>query len=411
MNRENQFNIDFGTARKITALAALLSCLAAYAETPLSLSITQQLTYDSNILKDNLNKYRDAKSTTGVRVGFNKDYGRQNYQVSATAVTNKYKNTKEYDNDGYNMVFGVSSYLASNFYASANHTRVSQLQSPEDQSGARYRETIESESTQLSLRYGLYGRWSVDGSLDNSKANYDRVKFYNRKSDGVRFGLRYSPTDLLYFDFGAKKSKIDYPNYPLVGIVGDEVKRSDVDLSSRWVVTGYSSLNARIAWTQEKHPNDKRRDFNGLTGSLSWDYTPSGKMTYSVGIDRDTNNAGGSTYGYLGLVPSYSSQNRLTTGVRLGAAWKPTSKLSVSSNLVYKQIEEDVRDAIIRDEQVIQEGSLKGAYRSLDIGANYQFLTSTSVGCTVRQYERRNSLFSRDYSGEEVTCNLVFAID
>ncbi|HIV71971.1 MAG TPA: hypothetical protein H9903_13640, partial [Candidatus Aquabacterium excrementipullorum] len=104
----------------VVAAAAAVVCLPAHADTPLSLTASEDLKYDSNILKDNARKYRDVVSSTGLKVGFNKEYGRQTYSASATAVANKYKNTKDYDNDGYSVQLGMTSSLMSNWYGSIN---------------------------------------------------------------------------------------------------------------------------------------------------------------------------------------------------------------------------------------------------------------------------------------------------
>lgn len=410
------------TWRLVAAAAALACGVPAQAETPLSLTVSQELTYDSNILRDNARKYRDAVSSTGVQVGFNKQYGRQSYTASATAVAKRYKNTKEYDNEGYNINLGLSSSMLSNLFGSIDFSAVKQQQSPEDQGNLRYNETIDSQNVKLFLQYGMYGRWSVNTTYSFSKADYSVFEIYNRDAKNLRLGVRYSPTDLLYFDVGYQKSKIENPNYPLLAsndviIFGDPVDRQDLDLSTRWVVTGFSNLSGRIAYTREKHSRDPRRDFNGLTGNVAWDYTPGGKMSYRVVLDRDTNNSGGSTYRTLvdlgfgtASTTGFLAQNRVSTGLNLSATWQATAKISVTSGLNYRRIQEESTNRVPGLGTNVGS-SLSGSYKSVRMGLKYALARSTSMGCSVERYNRSRSLFSREYDGESVDCNLIFTLD
>lgn len=397
------------------ACAAALSATSSKAETPLSLTVSQELTYDSNVLKDNNNKRRDAISATGLQVGFNKTYGRQTYKASGTVVKTKYKNTKEYDNDGYNASLGMSSSLLANWYVSADYSSVKQQQNPEDQGNLRYRENVVVDTASVFLQYGMYGKWSVNSTIDGDKYKYDVRKDNDRSSNGLRLGVRYSPTDLLYFDVGVKKSEIDYPKYILAAGIGDKIHRTDYDLNSKWIVTGYSQFTGRVGWTQERHDGDSRRDFDGLTGRVSWIYTPTGKMTYTVALDRDTNNAGGYTTGQFFNAFTFATQNRVTTGLSLAATWAATSKISVKGGLVYKKIDEELSSGFYEgDAEFIPPGAALGSggyYKNLNFGLTYRPFRSTTLACSVSQYKRSGAILSRNYDGEEVNCSAVFSVD
>jgi hypothetical protein len=419
------YNQGWAPLRTLIAAAVVLMAVSpVQAETPLSLSVAQSLRYDSNIMRDNNNKYRDAVSSTAVTVGLDKQYGRQTYKASLTGNVNKYKNTKELDHDGYDIEIGFTSTLASNWNFMLDHYSTKQLQSFEEQSRERYAESIVSRVTQGVLQYGLYARWSSSLTLGHSQANYETRNVYDKSSKYVRVGLRHSPTDLLYFDFGVRRTKADSPNYPLLdgSVLGDPLKRMDYELNSQWVITGYSRLNARVGWTQEKHSRDSLRDYNGLTGNLRWSYTPTGKTTYSVAIDRDTNNSGGSSREsyitdrvtglpvvFQGL---YTSQNRLTTELVLGVNHSTTAKISLNAGFTYRRYEEELRQ--------LQDGifgsasgstSRNGEYRAFSLGANYQIHRAVKLGCALEKYDRTASLFSGEYDGEQVTCNASVKFD
>lgn len=393
-------------------LLALGGMGPTWADTPLSLVVSQTLTYDSNILRDNERKRRDLVSSTGVQIGFDKAYGRQNYSASVLAQTQRYKNSKEYDNDGYEVGLGFSTEIGRDGLLNIRHDRSQSLQDFGDQGRVRDRIVIDSNSTSVSGRYGLYGRWSLTGSVDNSETSYtEPYDYQDKRSKGVRLGVRYSPSDLLYFDGGLKRTVSDYPQYPLFsGLTrGDRVKRLDLDLLSGWTVTGYSNLTAQMSWTQERHEtldaifvDDERRNFTGLTGRLNWSFSPAGKTSYALAVDRDTNNAGGSS----GLFSSYA-QNRLTTGLVFNATWRPTAKISVVGGLNVRWYEEEQRDL----DGAMSLQSLKGHYQSLSLKLNYSPTRNWGLSCSLMSYERTETVFSSAYSGETATCSVSFAID
>lgn len=399
----------------MVAIACMVVSGAARAETPLSLVVSENLTYDSNILRNNDNKYRDVVSATGVQLGFNKQYGRQTYKASGTVVATRYKNSDFYNNDGYNLALGFTSQIASNWFVNLDHSRVRQLQSFQDQGLTRYKEPIESQETGLFVQYGLFGRWSVNADLNMSKVDYEVLSNNDRSAEGAKMGVRYSPTDLLYFDLGYRRTDSHLPNYrsDLTSADGERIKQQSLEFSSRWTVTGYSNLDGRIGWSQEHYTMDRQRDFNGLTGRISWNYTPSGKIAYSMALDRDTNNSGGSTTleGFSlseGIVLGYNSQRRVSTGLLLRATYSATAKISLTASGSYRRIEEERRfatgGAATNDQST-------GTYRTFNVGANYQLFRSTRLGCSWEKYNRSASLFSRDFSGDSVNCNAVFTLD
>ena len=393
-------------------LAGLVS--PAYADSPLSLAVSETLTYDNNMLRDNSRKQRDLKSNTGVLVGFDKDYGRQNYSASVLAVAERFRNLDEYDNDGYKVNLGLSSGIASNGLLSLRADKVRQLQDFQDQGLVRYLETIESTNVSLTGTYGLYGRWSVNSTANAGQARYDRNDVYDKDYQGLRVGLRYSPSDLLYFDGGLKKVKVNSDKLPLqyLNRVGEDVDRSDIDLRARWVITGFSSLDAQIAWSKEDHTPDETRSFKGLTGRVNWQYTPRGKVIYNLSFERDTNNEGGFTNvnitSLLTGTAFEQAQNRLTTGGTFSARWQATAKVSASSTLTYRKIEE--RATIITQAQIIDRNT-KGDYRSLGFGLRYMPTRALSFDCNLETYKRSATVLATSYSGEALTCSAAFSID
>ncbi len=388
----------------------------AFADNALGLLLSETLTYDTNILKDDRQKRSDTVSSTGVKVFLDKSYGRQQYTASVLGVFQRYKNQKDYDNDGYQIDLGLSSEIGARGLVSLEHDAGKTLQDVSGQGLTRYRETLTTRSTRLNGRYGLYGKWGLSGALNSDEVKYSNRDFQDQTTSGARLGLRYSPSDLLYFDLGLRKSESQRDKYPFFyndgGLsklsIGEKVDRTDINLVTRWVVTGYSILNAEISATNENYNKDNARDFDGFTGRATWQFTPRGKVSYSFALTRDTNNAGGytNTDPILGLLALENSQKRLTTGLQGTANWAATSKISANLGFTWRKLEEEEQDRA-RDRITRTAGS----YRSASVGLKYVPSRWLSFNCNVSSYKRSGTVLAVGYSGETYACTAGFVLN
>lgn len=378
-------------------------------ELPLYLTLSQSLTRDSNLLRDNSQRSSDTISTTTVAAGLNKAYGRQNYRLSASASRNAYSENSQFDNDGYAVSAEVASEVGSNFKVTLNAGASQFLPSFEDQFNRDGRNTERNRQASVDVRYGLYGRWSVNAGASYSKVDYQITESENKTSNSVFAGVRYLPSDLAYIGLTLYRTDTELPNRALYAgtLVGEDIERTSLNLDTVWQVTGYSRLSGRLGVTSEKHLPDRRRDFDGLTGSASWAFTPAGKVSYALSWVRDTNNEGGGTLG-----PSassvYLSNKRLTNSFTATATYQATAKIKFNAGYTHALYEED-QD--IAGYPSTTGGPQNGRYNALSLGVSYQPIRSVGLGCDVQRYDRTQSVFSNAYDGNTVACRASFTID
>lgn len=383
---------------------------ASAEELPLYLTLSQSLTRDSNLLRDNNDRRRDTISTTTVAAGLNKAYGRQNYQVSASASRNAYRDNTQFDNDGYAVSAEMASEVGSNFKVTLNGSASQFLPNFEDQVDRSVRNTERSRQASIDVRYGLYGRWSVNAGGSYSKVDFQVRTQENKTSQSVFAGVRYLPSDLAYVGLTLYRTDTDVPNRLLVGVStpGESIERTSLSADTVWQVTGFSRLSGRLAATSEKHPQDRRRDFSGLTGSASWTFTPVGKVSYALNWVRDTSNEGGQTLGVIGANSVYATNNRLTNSFSATAAWQATAKIKLNAGYTHAQYQED---ADIVGVSSGGNNEQTGRYNAVSLGLSYQPIRSVGLGCDVQRYDRTQSVFSRAYDGNSVACRASFTID
>ena len=380
-------------------------------ELPLYLTLSQSLTRDSNLLRDNNDRRKDTISTTTVAAGLNKAYGRQNYQVSASASRNSYSDNKQFDNDGYALSAEVASEIGSNIKVTVNVGASQFLPNFEDQFNRNARNTERNQQSSIDLRYGLYGRWSVNAGASQNKVDYKVTDSENKTSRSVFAGVRYLPSDLVYIGLNLFRTDTEIPGRLLFAgtVVGEDIERTSLNLDTVWQVTGFSRFSGRLGWTTEKHPQDRRRDFNGLTGSASWAFTPAGKASYSLSWVRDTNNEGGGTLG-SSTNSLYQSNKRLTNSLSANASYQATAKVKVNAGYTLAFYQEDL-DLQVEGAPPVLSNDQDGRYNALSLGVSYQPIRSVSLGCDMQRYDRTQSALSRAYDGNSMACRASFTID
>lgn len=401
------------------ALCLLFSVGAAHAgigETPFSLTLSQAFMHDSNIEKTEGGR-SDNLAISSVALSLDKDYGRQSYSAALQGIIQRYQDLTIYNNNGFEASLRASSEVGRSSSVELVHRSSQKLQPFEFQgNGQRVKQTLTDNATNINAYHGLYGRWKLIGNLAFTNIDYDRSRAESRDSRGVRVGVRYSPTDLLYFESGLRRTQTDYDALqvftgPTSFYIGDRVKRTDLDFQSSWVITGLSNLYGQINWTDEKHeslatgqPGDPARDYQGVTGSLTWNYTPRGKLSYSLRFSRDTNNSGG-----FSSRTTTTTQDRLNTSLNLNAKWQMTHKIAVRTGVGLQRIEEDEQQRFAGGAPLTESSS--GTRQEVFLSADYDLSRSWSFSCALSNTDRDRTIFNSGYQSRSVTCSGNFLMD
>jgi hypothetical protein len=129
--------------------------------------------------------------------------------------------------------------------------------------------------------------------------------------------------------------------------------QTEYNLLGDWSVTGKLIARGKVGYVQRENDSLSQRDFSGLTGRLSADYSLTGKTILNWAIYREITDS-----------DDFNASYRLDTGSRLGASWLATSKITLRANTSYvnRSFEGDTgRGGIQRDEDILS-GSLSLSY-------------------------------------------------
>lgn len=383
---------------------------------PFSVTAAETVSYDNNYLRNDSLRQSELVSSTSLTLGLDKSYGRQRYAATVTGTAQRNRQFKQFNNDGYSGALSVSSSIGANSYGSLGVQALKSLQSPDDQTGLRVAQTVSSRSASAFLLHGVYSRLGASASVQTSKTEYSVAKAQDKDQIGGRVGLRYNPSDRLSFDLGYRRADVELVN---AAVQAKKINRTDIDLSTAWFVSGYTNLKGSVAMSRERRPGTEGFDFDGVTGSLSWDFTPGGRTSYGLSISRDTSNAGQGTQ--IAVVSDKSiasfsnpTQNLLTTTLAGSMRYSLTSKLNLSASAAFSQNSNVLNATGSNFAQLTDiRGFEKVQTQTKSVSAGFTFVPASmlSLGCNIQAYSRSKASRVLGYRGEALNCSASVILD
>jgi hypothetical protein len=390
---------------------------------PYYIGASETLTHESNLFRtpDPLPRVSDTISSTALFGGIDQPFGRQHFVGNALASYNNFSNNSVYDNTGYgldlNLDWAALDKLGGNLNYATRRTLARFNQNNVDLiPTSRIYET--GQTMGLRVQYGQYGLLSIEGAANHQTLDYSsnsdndpaavQYKEQNLRQTNVSLGLKYRPSGLLTLGIAGRHTSGSYPDAVINGVQGpDDFKRDDADLSATWVPTGISTVNARLSFSHESHEVLSQRDFRGVTGSISWDWRPSGRLTLRTLLLHDT----GGEVTFASLVPNaplttVGDSSRTTTSLQIGANYEASAKIMVNASL-----REDWRTLV----------DISGASTATDndrstlatLGAQYLPTRNVTLGCNV-SFEHRttnsNATQTSPYSNDIFSCLARFTL-
>ena len=392
------------------ALAALgITGIAVCAQTsPYYFGASQAFTRESNVFRvpTGQPESSDTYSTTSLLAGLDQPIGRQRLFGDAAVRYNRYRENTQLDNTAYGVDLGLDWETVQSLSGRVAYTIKENLARYGADQGPLLT-TKNLERSQQFIARGQYGAVStlslealyVHRQLDYSAAQFAFQEF---RQDAVRVGLLYRPGGLLTVGIGVRHTKGEYP-FAIVPTTGatqaDSFSRNDIDLTAAYVVTGQSTLNARVSYTKEKHDAVTARNLSSTTGAISWDYKPTAKLAFTTEVIRDT----GAETAFFGLsqsaVNGVGNNSTLSSTLAIRAVYEVSAKVQLEANGRY--VERDLTNT--------QGGGLPATgsdrYGEAKLGINWMPTRSLTFGCAYGREKRgTTSPLSYGYAANVATC-------
>jgi hypothetical protein len=293
---------------------------------PFSFGVSQTLTHESNLFRDESDEEEDWTSTTALNFALDQPIGRQRLKGTAALQANRYRDHDELNNTGHQLGLQLDWETIGNLSGalgvqSARHQYRYGLDSTTPFDG---RNIESSQSAFLQGRLGGMGEWALQGGANTLHREYS-VDQFARLNDLSQWSLEgggaYRPSPDLGFTLLGRYTRISRP------VGADDVARRDVELGAVWQASGASRFDARLTRSEERHGLFEDRSF--WTGGIGWDWAPSAKLRFRTQALRDTEGGSGNVTSPEATMPAAPAGDQLRDAVLWSAQWAATAKISV----------------------------------------------------------------------------------
>lgn len=400
MRQVSAFN--HGVSVCVSGFSILLcSAFSAHASTtPISLEISQQGAYESNVLRNEDGQERSSPvSTSGLDVQVDQSWGRQHFQGGAGWAHQRFWNQDLLTNNPYSLNGQLDWSAASLLEGELGGDHHRQL-FVYSQIGDDFEKNIEELSRAwFRVRKGVVTKLTLEGEVNAFDRQFSSDTTSARADQRYvagQGGIRYQPSPDLW---GRGFFRYTRGAFPERTASGDDYTRRDVEVGVNWKPSGASSLEAHLSAGRESHSLMTVQSVDVWAAGLSWRWQASGKLGLSLSLNRDSDTGSSTT-----LVVSDQGQvdlgnvgnTRTSTSASAGVAWAATSKINFN-----------VRGRVTRRELDSRRSGTEGfdggdLMRAVDVGVLYKPVRSLDLSCGVA-FERRSVLGS--------VGNLSFAYD
>jgi exopolysaccharide biosynthesis operon protein EpsL len=167
--------------------------------------------------------------------------------------------------------------------------------------------------------------------------------------------------------------------------VAADFRENEFDLQLKWILTGKTSLDARLGNLERTHADAPARDFSGPVGSASVNWAATGKTRVIAGVFRDLTSSGLETGGHV-----------KNTRLFVGPVWSATAHTTVSAR--YDRIARSWHDIV----PGLPETGRRDTIQSGTIGVDWTPRRIVTLSASVRGERVKSNLVGASYRNTAV---------
>jgi exopolysaccharide biosynthesis operon protein EpsL len=258
------------------------------------------------------------------------------------------------------------------------------------------RDVIDDKRGYASAGYLLTPRWRIHGALDAREFKHSDPtrQNLNLSSDTVMIGVDYFTPLNNTIGLQYSTTKGDVANPLVVGalLVNNDYKENSLSGVVHYVVTGRSTLDARLGYTKREHEQFPQRDFKGATARLGYDWTVTGRVLLNFQAWRETQGYGFTTTALQNLQDT-SASYVVATGFSVGPHWAFSEKVVLQAR--YTDEKRDYKGD--PGTALIGATSRNDTFRGLALAAGYTPIRNLQLSLGFETGKRTSNVALRDY--------------
>lgn len=170
----------------------------------------------------------------------------------------------------------------------------------------------------------LFGGWHLLAGAGHSERKTSVVFLAAPSSSQVsgEFGVRYDAAGRGSISLVRRSARGTNTGQEvdLVNFIDSGFRTRETDLRATWVLSGKSTLNGNLGWTERRHENVPQRNFSGTNSGVSVAWTPTGKLSIGASVARAV----------LPFSTGTSSTYRVDDTLALTPVWRISEKVNLS---------------------------------------------------------------------------------
>jgi hypothetical protein len=183
--------------------------------------------------------------------------------------------------------------------------------------------------------------------------------------------------------------KTDFPNQVAPN---NDYRDNRVATFFNWALTGASLIDGSVGYTWRTHDNVPQRDFSGWTGSVGWNWTPTGRTSMRLLFLRD-----------IGGVDDLTATYARTYTVSVNPTYQLTSKMTLNGTAQYQDLSFFGNTGFVNTNTT--SGTLAGRHdkiSTLGMGLGYQVTRVFSMGLNYSWSHRNSNVADGDFDDNVV---------
>lgn len=345
--------------------------------------------------------------TSGVlRGGFDQRISRQRLYGNASVSSNHYRDTDGLNNTSYGLNLGADWETVGHLSGTlvANSSRNLANFNPGVLAASTEKNLQRSDELGATARWGLQSALSILGTINHRKVTYSAAQYASQEytQNGGSLGLSYAVGGALTLGTGVAVQNTDYPNFffdpATQTFSGDQSKRRDVYFTANWRPSGASTLDARINVGKIDYDRSTTSDFSGTTGLISWNWQPTGLLTFITTASRDTGQQTGFPQLVEGNLVGTTNLSSITDAIRVQTRYQLSGKVVLGLAAAWAH-----RDLV----DPATGGKVSDRTRNAQLSATWTPTRATSLSCQVGREARSapaGTVLTNSYSSNTYGC-------
>lgn len=383
------------------SLTASVVMSSAYADEQDTLNFIAGVSsrYEDNLFRQVNNEQSDVINALYAGLNIDKQYSLQHFKLSARITKNLYRTNDylDWNNKQYSASWGWSITPRLKGTLSASRTE-SLLNFNDTQSTAQNIQTNRNES--FLFDYNAFGGWHILGGAShlnqkNSQTFNQDASFTSKAFDfGVRYDFR-SGSDLTVMNH-LRRGENDDRQFTAGSVFDNEFREKETEATLNWLLSAKSTVRANIGYYKREHENLSTWDYDGLQGSVGYQWSPTGKIQVNVDLSSR-----------LGTFQTFDSSYSRLTSFSISPVYQYSPKISFNSALVISK-----RDFLGSGAVGLSTTNPRDEddFYSISMGANWKPWRSTTLGIVLshQKNDSNNDQFDYKAKSARVSGNFVF---